>query len=82
MIHVSRAHESQVIDQGKFVIKLVPLGSALDNHNDQGLYQLGRLDHAMLQPGVTVPMHLHRNDEILSYMRRGTMHHTPSIVVT
>ncbi len=54
------------------------MGRELSNHNDTGIYQLGRLDHAILKPGVLIRMHLHRDDEILSYMRKGTMHHTDS----
>jgi redox-sensitive bicupin YhaK (pirin superfamily) len=75
MIQVSGAEERRIINHGKFIIRTLPLGNALKNHNDQGIYQLGRLDHATLQGGVLVKMHLHHNDEILSYMRKGTMLH-------
>lgn len=66
------------INQGLFIIKSVPLGRELLHHNDTGIFQLGRLDHAILHPGVLIGMHLHRDDEILSYMRKGTMHHKDS----
>lgn len=78
MIQISRAEERRIINQGKFIIHMLPLGNALKNHNDHGIYQLGRLDHATLQAGVLVKMHLHHNDEILSYMRKGTMIHEDS----
>ncbi|WP_433836232.1 pirin family protein [Flavobacterium anhuiense] len=77
-IHIIRASEGKVIDRGKFVIRLLPLGDAVPGHKDHGLYQLGRVDHAALEPGTVVKMHLHHNDEILSYMRKGTMVHTDS----
>ena len=47
----------------------------MKNANDPGFGLLGAFDHARLQPGVVVAMHQHRNDEIFSYMRRGTMLH-------
>jgi len=78
MIQISGAEERRIINHGKFIIRMLPLGNALKNHNDQGIYQLGRLDHATLQAGVLVKMHLHHNDEILSYMRKGTMIHEDS----
>ncbi len=52
MIYISGASERQIINEGKFIIRMLPLGKSLKNHNDQGLYQLGRLDHATLQGGV------------------------------
>lgn len=78
MIHIIKAKEQRIINHGKFIIRLFPLGSAFPGQNDHGLYQLGRVDHATLEGGVLVPMHLHRNDEILSYMRKGTMVHKDS----
>ena len=78
MKHIIRASEQRVINQGKFIIRLLPLGNAVPGHNDHGLYQLGRVDHATLEAGTLVPMHLHRDDEILSYMLRGTMEHKDS----
>ena len=78
MIHVTKASKQRIINQGKFIIRLLPLGNAIPDHNDHGLYQLGRVDHATLKGGTLVPMHLHRNDEILSYIRKGTMEHKDS----
>lgn len=45
---------------------------------DTGLGPLGVIDHAYLAPGLLVPMHEHRNDEIFSYVRSGTMYHKDS----
>jgi quercetin 2,3-dioxygenase len=78
MINITKASERRIINQGKFIIRMLPLGLSIPNYNDRGLYQIGRIDHATLQAGVVVPMHLHRDDEILSYMRKGIMHHKDS----
>ncbi|MDX2148096.1 MAG: pirin family protein [Planctomycetota bacterium] len=45
---------------------------------DSGLGPIGAVDHAQLQPGLLVPMHQHRDDEIVSYLRSGEMIHTDS----
>ena len=78
MIKLIPALQQQIIDRGKFIIRLLELGNALPNHNDHGLYQLGRVDHATLEGEMVVPMHLHKNDEILSYIRKGKMVHRDS----
>ncbi|MBL7911228.1 MAG: pirin family protein [Bacteroidia bacterium] len=78
MIHISRASEQRIINQGKFIIRLLPLGKNIPNHKDNGIYQIGRIDHATLEGGTFVPMHLHHNDEILSYLRKGKMVHKDS----
>ena len=78
MVHITRASQRRIFDQGKFVIRLWPLGRDIPGHKDHGLYQLGRVDHATMESGTLVPMHLHRNDEILSYVRKGAMLHKDS----
>lgn len=78
MIYISPADERRIINQGKFIIRILPLGASIPNHHDNGLYQIGRIDHATLQGSVVVPMHLHRDNEILSYLRKGTMYHKDS----
>jgi redox-sensitive bicupin YhaK (pirin superfamily) len=45
---------------------------------DPAFGPLSVVDHANLDVGTVVPMHEHRNDEILSYMWRGTMVHEDS----
>jgi redox-sensitive bicupin YhaK (pirin superfamily) len=68
-----------VINQGKFIIRLVSPGRKLHNPADPyGLGPLGRMDHSTLDPGMVIPMHPHINDEILSYMRKGQMMHRDS----
>ena len=70
-----RASERLEFGRGGFQIRRVLPGLCLQNANDPGFGPLGAFDHARLQPGVVVAMHQHRNDEIFSYMRRGTMLH-------
>lgn len=59
---------------GGFGIEILYPGLVLD-HGDSGIGALGRIDHARINPGMTVRMHPHRDDEILTYMRSGTMRH-------
>lgn len=40
---------------------------------------LARIDHAILRPGAFVAMHEHQNDEIFSYIYRGSMLHEDSM---
>ena len=75
MIFVSHPNERHIINQGKFIIRMIAPGLKLNNPTDQGIGPLGRVDHATLQPDMVVRMHPHQNDEILSYMRKGTMVH-------
>ena len=46
--------------------------------DDTGLGPIGAIDHAELLPGLLVPMHEHRDDEIVSYLREGEMTHVDS----
>lgn len=78
MIQITNNYTVREVIPGLFNVRSVPLGRELVHHNDTGIFQLGRLDHATLQKGALVKMHLHRDDEILSYMRTGTMQHKDS----
>ncbi len=76
---ISRASERHIIDQGKFIIRMVSPGKKLHKPEDPfGLGPLGRMDHSTLDPGMVIPLHPHMNDEILSYMRKGQMMHRDS----
>lgn len=73
ILKLNQAHK---IRKGLFNIDIVFPGLALHNNEDsRGLAQLGRFDVGHLYPGVFVDMHLHKNDEILSYLREGQMIH-------
>ena len=69
------AGQREEIDQGPFHIRRVRPGRPLEVPGGDGFGPLGAFDHAYLEPGTVIGMHEHRNDEIISYMRRGTMLH-------
>ncbi|MFH5831937.1 pirin family protein [Halalkalibaculum sp. DA384] len=78
MIHIARSEKRHKVSRGTFTSSFLPLGRAITDSSDHGIAQIGRLEHAMLEAGARVPMHLHQNEEILSYLRKGTMHHKDS----
>lgn len=47
-------------------------------HQDTAFGSLSIIDHAVMQKGLTIKMHEHVNDEILSYVWKGTMIHKDS----
>jgi redox-sensitive bicupin YhaK (pirin superfamily) len=63
-------------DAGPFQIRRSYPGGARPRTADYGLGPFGCMDDAALAPGLVVPMHQHRDDEILSYLRAGELHHT------
>jgi quercetin 2,3-dioxygenase len=73
--HMSRAH-------GPFQIRRMHPGAMLGDPADGGFGGLGLIDRANLSPGLKVAMHEHRNDEIISYLREGTMVHQDSTGIT
>ncbi len=75
---VQRADRRLPIGSGLFRIHRIRPGLPLEDPNDDGLGPLGSFDHAYLDPGALVSMHEHRNDEIFSYLRKGTMSHEDS----
>lgn len=46
---------------------------------DSGVGAIGRIDRARIHPGVTIAMHPHRDDEILTYVRIGSMLHKDTV---
>lgn len=78
MIHISKANKRRKVSRGPFTSRFLPLGRTLKDSDDHGIAQIGRLEHATLEGGALVPMHLHQNEEILSYLRKGTMYHKDS----
>jgi redox-sensitive bicupin YhaK (pirin superfamily) len=72
---IIRANERQALGHGPFQIRRIRPGITLGNSDDLGFGPLGLIDHANLGPGLLVRMHEHRNDEILSYVRSGTLWH-------
>ena len=64
--------------RGGFGIQILYPGLALPQLNDTGISTLGRIDHARISPGTLIPMHPHRDDEILTYLRTGKVLHKDS----
>lgn len=65
--------------KGPFSITRVQTGAILgENATDTAFGSLSYIDHAVMQKGLTVKMHEHVNDEILSYVWHGTMYHRDS----
>lgn len=65
--------------RGPFSITRVQTGDILGNDaKDTAFGPLSYIDHAVMQKGLTIKMHEHVNDEILSYVWRGKMYHRDS----
>lgn len=64
--------------RGPFSITRVQPGKILGKVGDTAFGPLSNIDHAVLQKGLTIKMHEHVNDEILSYVHSGVMHHRDS----
>ncbi|MBR1156306.1 pirin family protein [Bradyrhizobium sp. JYMT SZCCT0428] len=78
MLKILRAERSRGFEQGSFKIRRVRPGLVLGSNADPAFRPLAVLDHANLGVGTLVRFHEHVNDEILSYMWRGTMVHEDS----
>lgn len=78
MIHITKANKRRKVSRGPFTSRFLPLGRPFKDSDDHGIAQIGRLEHATLEGGALVPMHMHQNEEIFSYLRKGTMHHKDS----
>ena len=63
--------------KGSFQIRRIRPGMGIDP-GDTGFGALGLVDRAHLSSGLVVPMHEHRDDEIVSYLRSGTLTHEDS----
>lgn len=76
-MEIIKASEKRSYGDGVFHIEILYPGKAL-GLKDTGFYTIGRIDHANFNPPGIVPMHPHRDDEILSYMRSGVVLHRDS----
>src|SRR5689334_11964704 len=63
---------------GGFGIQILYPGLIHPQLNDTGFSTIGRIDHARITPGTVIPMHPHRDDEILTYLRSGKVMHLDS----
>jgi len=73
-----RADASRIFRQGPFQIRRMRCGLVLGPKADPAFGSLSVIDHGRLGVGTLVAMHEHINDEILSYLWRGTMIHEDS----
>src|SRR5690625_203646 len=78
MLHIIDTVNKKKMKKGGFGIEILYPGEALSNPSDSGLAGIGRIDQARVNPGTLIPMHPHRNDEILTYIRTGRVKHTDS----
>lgn len=65
-----------------FGIQILYPGLIKPHLGDTGFSSIGRIDQARIRPGTLIPMHQHRNDEILTYLRSGMVKHLDSEVHT
>jgi redox-sensitive bicupin YhaK (pirin superfamily) len=63
---------------GGFGIQILYPGLIRPPLNDSGFSTIGRIDHARITPGTLIPLHPHKNDEILTYLRSGKVNHLDS----
>jgi redox-sensitive bicupin YhaK (pirin superfamily) len=63
---------------GGFGIQILYPGLVRPALKNTGLFTIGRIDHARIAPGTLIPMHPHRDDEILTYLRSGNVKHLDS----
>ncbi len=77
-MQILRADQSPTHGEDDFRIRRVRPGTIRGPGADLALGPLAAFDHAELKQGKVVKMHEHRNDEILTYVWRGTMLHEDS----
>ncbi|NSZ60016.1 hypothetical protein FY133_24610 (plasmid) [Agrobacterium tumefaciens] len=78
MLQILRSSESSSFAQGPFKIRRIRPGAILGQNAGPAFGPFSVMDHANLDVGTVVSMHEHKNDEILSYMWRGSMVHEDS----
>ncbi|ARF15936.1 MULTISPECIES: pirin family protein [Sporosarcina] len=79
MLQKLAASKHAVPFRGPFTITRVQPGDILgDTTTDTAFGPLAIIDHAVMKKGLTINMHQHINDEILSYISSGVMHHRDS----
>ncbi len=62
-------------NQGPFRLHFNFPGQNLPDHADHGYGPLATIVESFLDPGTVIPMHQHRNEEIISWVPEGVMRH-------
>lgn len=79
MVRTMNSHALPTFKIGGFRLRRIRPGLVYDTPgHDRALGPFAAVDHAWLNPGTVIPMHEHRNDEILSYIHSGVMIHDDS----
>ncbi|MBS4194283.1 pirin family protein [Lederbergia citri] len=60
------------------ITRIQPSDIYVEKKADSAFGPLSIIDHAVMKKGITIKMHEHVNDEILSYVWKGTMYHKDS----
>jgi quercetin 2,3-dioxygenase len=63
---------------GGFGIQILYPGLIRPQLKDTGFSTIGRVDHTRITPSTLIPMHPHKDDEILTYLRSGKVKHLDS----
>lgn len=79
MIQVLRAGNHYQPFRGPFTItRIQPSDIFEESIEDSAFGTLSNIDHAVMKKGLTIKMHEHVNDEIFSYVWKGTSYHKDS----
>lgn len=79
LIQILRAGNHYQPFRGPFAITRIQPSDILDvEMNDPAFGPLSTIDHAIMRKGLTIKMHEHVNDEIFSYVWKGTSYHKDS----
>ncbi|MEO7048481.1 MAG: pirin family protein [Ferruginibacter sp.] len=71
----SISNQQKIIKKnGGFGIEILFPGKGIGS-DDSGIGTIGRIDQATVTHGTLVPMHPHKDDEILTYLRSGSVEH-------
>ncbi|MEO6521892.1 MAG: pirin family protein [Mucilaginibacter sp.] len=74
MLQIISNQQKIVKKNGGFGIEILFPGKGIGSE-DSGISTIGRIDQAKVTPGTLVPMHPHKDDEILTYLRSGVVEH-------
>jgi quercetin 2,3-dioxygenase len=77
-MNILRAQSSRVLRMGAFQIRRIRPGMILGPKGDPAFGPLSVVDRAQLGVGTVIRMHEHKNDEILTYIWRGSVLHEDS----